>query len=396
MAEKSSFFTSLNGDRKYKATDFAKYFASFIGNGVFPNPSTNLQVTSNGDMTISLSKGLAWIDGYIYDNTDNLTLTVEHSDAALKRIDRVVLRCDFIGREIKAHVKKGIFASSPIAPSLERGVNAYEISVADVLIENGVIAIQQSKITDTRLNTEVCGIVTQTINEIDTTTLYNQLQAHIQEKSLDMDTYLKNAKDYFSKWINDNELGFNTWMADTKIKYDKDFNTWFDTIKNALDGDVAGNLLNKIIALEDIVNNLKLESRSVMRPNGKNVEESLSSNETSISNLEKKTDTTNTNVTNLTIKVNAGQNHKLTDDNGTCIGFMGRELNMDDLKYKNGFYRCNDCANMPTTSAGWGYLEVLVHAPGSWAVQTIIDLHDSGKRYTRTLYEGVWKPWRSL
>ena len=49
MAEKSSFFTSLNGDRKYKASDFAEYFGTFISNSVFPNPNTNLQVIANGD-----------------------------------------------------------------------------------------------------------------------------------------------------------------------------------------------------------------------------------------------------------------------------------------------------------------------------------------------------------
>ena len=102
MAEKSSFFTSLNGDRKYKSSDFAEYFSTFIGNGVFPNPSHNLLVTSNGDMTINLSAGFAWINGYMYHNTDNLTLTVEYADATLKRIDRVVLKCDFVNRKIKS------------------------------------------------------------------------------------------------------------------------------------------------------------------------------------------------------------------------------------------------------------------------------------------------------
>ena len=77
MAEKSSFFTSLNGDRKYKSSDFAEYFSTFIGNGVFPNPSTNLLVTANGDMTINLSPGFAWINGYMYHNTDNLTLSIK-------------------------------------------------------------------------------------------------------------------------------------------------------------------------------------------------------------------------------------------------------------------------------------------------------------------------------
>lgn len=36
--EKSSFFNSVSHDRTYKAEDWAEYFASFIGNGVFPRP----------------------------------------------------------------------------------------------------------------------------------------------------------------------------------------------------------------------------------------------------------------------------------------------------------------------------------------------------------------------
>ena len=45
--EKSSFFNSVSHDRTYKAEDWAEYFASFIGNGVFPVPSTGLQVVAN-------------------------------------------------------------------------------------------------------------------------------------------------------------------------------------------------------------------------------------------------------------------------------------------------------------------------------------------------------------
>ena len=175
MAEKSSFFTSLNGDRKYKASDFAEYFKTFIGNGVFPNPSTNLQVIANGDMTLTVSQGNAWINGYMYSNTYNLILTVKNSDSSLKRIDRVVVKCDFINREIKAYIKEGVFSQNPNAPTLTRDTDAYELCIAEIQVDNGVVAIQQSKITDTRLNTEICGIVTQTVETIDTTTLFNQI-----------------------------------------------------------------------------------------------------------------------------------------------------------------------------------------------------------------------------
>ena len=260
MAEKSSFFTSLNGDRRYKASDFAEYFKTFIGNGVFPNPSTNLQVVANGDMTVTISPGYAWINGYMYANTDNLTLIIENSDSALKRIDRIVVRCDFVNREIKTYIKKGIFSQNPSAPVLTRDTDAYELCIAEIQIDNGVVAIQSSKITDTRLDTEVCGIVTQTINEIDTTALYNQLQAHIQEKSLDMDT----------------------WLDETKVYFENDFNTWFEGIKYILDENTAGNLLNEINKLKETINNIELTSSNVKRPDGSTVEDTLSSHKTSI------------------------------------------------------------------------------------------------------------------
>ena len=252
MAEKSSFFTSLNGDRKYKSSDFAEYFSTFIGNGVFPNPSTNLLVTSNGDMTINLSPGFAWINGYMYHNTDNLTLTVEHADSALKRIDRVVLKCDFINREIKAYVKKGSFASNPIAPNLERGVNAYELSISDILVENGVISIQQSKITDTRLDENVCGIVTQTVKEIETSELYRKLQGYIDERGQDV----------------------KGWVETTTAQWEIDFNTWFETLKDILSGDVAGNLARRILELENKVGS-GLTADNILMQDGLSVETSI-------------------------------------------------------------------------------------------------------------------------
>ena len=271
MAEKSSFFTSLNGDRRYKASDFAEYFKTFIGNGVFPNPSTNLQVIANGDMTLTLSPGYAWLNGYMYSNTDDLVLTIDHADSALKRIDRVVIRCDYVNREIRSYVKKGIFSQNPSAPVLTRDTDAYELCIAEIQIDNGVVAIQSSKITDTRLNTEICGIVTQTINEIDTTTLYNQLQSHIQEKSLDMSTWINEAKEYFSNWL-----------SDTQNEYTYEFNAWFEGIKDILDENTAGNLLNEINKLKEAMEGMELTSTKVTRPSGKTVEESLLANETSI------------------------------------------------------------------------------------------------------------------
>ena len=110
MAIRSGFFNSKNGDRKYSASHFAEYFNSFIGNGVFPNPSTNLQVISSDNMSVIVRPGRAWINGYILINDDDYILNIDPADGILNRIDRVVARYDVVDREIRLEVKKGSFS----------------------------------------------------------------------------------------------------------------------------------------------------------------------------------------------------------------------------------------------------------------------------------------------
>lgn len=210
--ERSGFFNSVNGDRKYKSEDFASYFNKFITNGVFPNPSTNLQIMAGDGMNVVIKAGSAWINGYVYDNTTDLILPVDPADGVLNRIDRIVLRYDTINREIKAKIKKGTFASAPVAPALQRDADAFELALADISIAKGVVSISQAYISDTRLNTDLCGIVNSLI-QVDTTTLLNQYEAGMQAK---------------------------------EAQFTQDFNTWFATIQGSLDGDTAGNLLNLI------------------------------------------------------------------------------------------------------------------------------------------------------
>ncbi|HBJ2609730.1 TPA: phage tail protein [Clostridium botulinum] len=222
--EKSFVFNSVNGDRRYKAEDFREYFASFISNGVFPNPSNSLQVIANNDMTITIKAGKGWINGAIYINTDDYILNIDVADGVLNRIDRVVLRMDTTERKIYAYVKKGIFASSPTAPMLQRDADAYELGIADIYVRAGVISIIQSNITDLRLSKELCGMVHGTIDQVDTTTIFNQ--------------YLEWYKNITGKTEQD--------LQNIKENLETDFNIWFADVKNILSGDVAGNLLNLI------------------------------------------------------------------------------------------------------------------------------------------------------
>lgn len=228
MAIKSGFFNSVNGDRRYKADFFAEFFGTLIGNGVFPNPSTGLQVIVGSGMNVVLKAGKAWINGYYFANDADYSMQLDVADGVLKRIDRVVLRLDFLTRQIFPLIKKGTFASSPVAPALQRDADAFELGLADILVNNGAINLSQGNITDLRLNTALCGIVTGMVQQVDTTTVFNQYEA-----------WFNSVKDGVDEEI-------DAWQAS---KY-QEFEAWFADLQAMLDGDVAANLANRITQLE--------------------------------------------------------------------------------------------------------------------------------------------------
>jgi len=212
MAEKSSFFNSVSGDRKYKAEDWASYFGTLIGNGVFPNPATNLQVVPGASgLTVTVHAGKAWINGYYYNNTDDLTLTLPTPDGSKKRIDRIVVRWSLSDRKISAAVKSGTAATNPSAAVLQRDSDVYELAIADVLVGVAATSLSSASITDRRYDSTLCGVVTGTVQQIDTSAFAAQVQS----------------------FLDDSEAEFSTWL---------------DGLQNVLDESTAGNLLNLINA----------------------------------------------------------------------------------------------------------------------------------------------------
>lgn len=228
MTVRSSFFNSVNGDRRYLANNFAEYFASFIANGIFPNPSNTLQVYEKTNMTVTVKPGKGWINGYFAINEYDYDLTLDNADGILNRIDRIVLRLDFNARTISIAVKKGTFASTPVAPILQRDADVHELALADVYVTKGTTSIKQSNITDQRLNNALCGVVHGTVSQVDTTTIFNQYSA------------------WFAETTGKTATEISQWQLTVKAEFDQ----WFASIQNILDGDVAANLATRITTLE--------------------------------------------------------------------------------------------------------------------------------------------------
>ena len=220
MAEKSSFFDSINRDRVYYAADFASHMAEYFTNGIFNN---GLKVVSNNDMSISIQLGSANINGYKYKlDTKPKVIEVANADGILNRIDNIVIRLDIPNRQITAEIIKGDFAENAIAPVLSRGASVYDLRIAKINIPAGTTAITTDLIEDTRFNSSDCGNVicaVQTPNFTDVLTQYTAL-----------------------------------WNKLIEVKTG-DFENWFQEIKNQLSTDAAGNLQ---IQLNNIKQMLKI------------------------------------------------------------------------------------------------------------------------------------------
>ena len=200
-------------DRVYGAAEFAQYFSLLIKNGVFPDPSTNLQVKASSptaNMNVNIEAGYGWINGYWAKNDSPYTLTIQPAHGSLNRIDAVVLRWVSSTRSMEFDVLTGTPNASPQVPNLTRTVEIYELMLASITVANGATSIAQASITDKRPDSSVCGWVTSLIENIDTTDLFAQ--------------------------------------------FEDAFETWFDNIKGQLEGDVVTNLerlIDERVKIED-------------------------------------------------------------------------------------------------------------------------------------------------
>lgn len=259
MADYLPFNSILDGngnpDRAVKAEDWAWYFSTFIGNGVFPKPTDGLQVVANDGMGILVKTGYGFIKGYAFRNPADYNIQVGTADGSLGRIDRVILRWDLTNRLMELDIKQGKPSASPVAPTLVRTEDTYELALADISVVAGTTTITQSAITDLRTNTDLCGIVEGTVSQIDWSVLTAQLNAFMSEYS---DKVISDYGDYTAQ-IEAFESEYETNISEWTEGQQADFVAWVQTIQDILDDSTAGHLQNEIDGLKNGVDGLQDE-----------------------------------------------------------------------------------------------------------------------------------------
>lgn len=201
----SGFFNSVNGDRTYNADQMSKIFEGLITDGVYESVGNKLAVQPNSDMTIQISSGRGWFNGRWVNNDSEYLLTLDAADVLLKRYCAVCIRVDTSdsGRTATPYLKYSDFATTPVKPTMERSETVKEYCLAYIYIDAGVTSITASAIEDTRGNNNLCGWVTGLIEQVTTTTLFNQYETLFNElyrdTKLSLDDWINSLADYLDE-----------------------------------------------------------------------------------------------------------------------------------------------------------------------------------------------------
>lgn len=246
MAEQYMMFDSVDGDREVTAADFALYYSEILTNGVFyRNKEPSLKAYKKTGLVSTVEVGAAFIEGYMYRNTEEKELTHDIGSGSYPRIDRVVLRLDrsISERNILAIIKQGTPSSNPQPPSLQRDDVVYELSLAQVRIDRGSNEI--NRITDERHNPALAGVVSSVI-EVPTDvfmdewdSFFNTVSEQVTNAATDyMDQMTENLENYeqlFHSWLADQQTegfvlgGFRMYVGDTPPENPNQYDRWLDT-----------------------------------------------------------------------------------------------------------------------------------------------------------------------
>lgn len=178
-----------NGIRYY-ADDASGYLSTRLS-GVY-SADEDFAVTANGDLTVTVSAGQAWVRparfrgrSIIMEQPETVTLTA--ADAVRSRIDRLVLRYDAAARKTSLTVLTGTpDSASPTAPEITRTALVYDLCLADIRRPAGSTVVTAADITDTRADEAMCGVMRDGVTGIPTAQLQAQALAMMTQLSTEL------------------------------------------------------------------------------------------------------------------------------------------------------------------------------------------------------------------
>ncbi len=174
----------------YDADDASGYLSTRLS-GVY-SADEDFAVTANGDLTVTVSAGQAWVRPARFRGRSIIleqpeTMTLSAADPTRTRLDRIVLRYDAAARKTSLTVLTGTpDSASPTAPEITRTALVYDLCLADIRRPAGSTEVTAADITDTRADEDVCGVMRDGVKGIPTAQLQAQALAIMTQLSTEL------------------------------------------------------------------------------------------------------------------------------------------------------------------------------------------------------------------
>ncbi|MBQ8187032.1 MAG: hypothetical protein IJX93_02545 [Clostridia bacterium] len=138
------------GDKAVDSAFFAKMIESFYRDGVLGD---GFRVTAGGGMNITVGAGVAWIRGYMAWQKSDTTLTLTAGTW------KILLRLNTAAGEFTLNATEGGAVNTE---------TMRDLVLAEVTVPANAGGITDAMIADTRTDREKCGIVTSTVDALET------------------------------------------------------------------------------------------------------------------------------------------------------------------------------------------------------------------------------------
>lgn len=300
------FYDSKNHDRRYNSIQFGSIFDGIIKDGVFMSIGNCFRVIPGEGMMVLVGTGRCWFNHTWTLNDAPLPITVPQSELILNRIDAIVLEVDGTQtiRRNRVIIIKGTPSSKPQRPALTNTTTKHQYPIAYISVNANVTSIRTADITN-MVGTSSTPYVTGILETVNIDALLDQWEdqwkAFFEKQSIDMenttdfwkrewqlwyeaqtneiqDAYLAWQEEWrmwsnnyqfrmeetaekwenlwnawFYMYVNENQLMISNWQQEK----DEEYREWFESLKAMLDEDVAANLAEKIIDLQDQIKSLE-------------------------------------------------------------------------------------------------------------------------------------------
>ncbi len=247
MSVTYGFYNSLNGDRKYDATQISSMFDGLIIDGIFASIGTAFVVKADTGNTVNVGVGKAWFNRTWTLNDAILPLEAPISEVLLDRIDAIVIEVD-TSEAVRANsikIIQGTPSSQPVRPTMASSETLHQYPLCYIYRPAGSSEITQAQITN-MVGSEATPFITGILQTISLDELLGQwedeLDHFISSEQADFTNWMTGEKDEYDDWFNQMKTDLlaeqallDQWIASEQA----DFLAWFDQIKDQLGSDLS-------------------------------------------------------------------------------------------------------------------------------------------------------------